>query len=81
MGGGLMETAQNATQLEVRYAQARAELAQLAQENAQLQVDLSAMVELKLQLAEARAVLQEAVEAGFSSATVSRESLSGVLDL
>jgi len=23
MGGGLMETAQNATQLEVRYAQAR----------------------------------------------------------
>ena len=26
-------------------------------------------------------IMQEAVEAGFSSATVSRESLSGVLDL
>ena len=44
----------------MRYAQARAEVAMLAQQNEQLQADLGAMVDLKLQLAEARAALQAA---------------------
>ena len=59
LGGSHMETAQTATQLEVRYAQARAEVARLTKQNAQLQADVVALVELKLQLAEAKAALGE----------------------
>ena len=49
--------AQHSTQLEVQLAQSRSEAARLRKDNEALQTDMSGLIELKLQLAEANAKL------------------------
>ena len=51
--------AQHSTQLEVQLATSLSANAQLREENEKLQADLGAMIELKLQLAEATAKIDE----------------------
>ena len=55
VGGGSLQVAQLSTQLEVRLAESRGEIARLQAENEALQSDLCGMIDLKLQLAEAMA--------------------------
>ena len=51
------QVAQHSTQLEVQLAQSRSEAARLRKDNEALQTDMSGLIELKLQLAEANAKL------------------------
>ena len=55
LGGGHLQVAQLSTQLEVQLAQSLSENARLREHNEALQADMGAMIELKLQLAEANA--------------------------
>ena len=54
-GGSHLQAAQRSTQMEVDLARALSEAAVLKEENASLQEDVHSMIDLKLQLAEARA--------------------------
>jgi hypothetical protein len=56
-GGDHLESAQRATQMEVKLAQSLQEAARLRAENSQLQEDVKGMIELKLQLSESQAQL------------------------
>jgi hypothetical protein len=56
-GGDHLESAQRATQMEVKLAQSLQEAARLRAENSQLQEDVKGMIELKLQLSESLAQL------------------------
>ena len=55
LGGSQLEVAQHSTKMEVRLAQALSENKRLVTENEKLAKDVSGMIELKLQLAEAKA--------------------------
>jgi len=55
LGGDSLEVAKSSTQMEVRLAQALQQVAALTQQNEALQLDVSSMIDLKLQLAEAQA--------------------------